>query len=97
MKQVRLVCHACTADGDFLNLFPSYEESATMYAKTHNPFEEVALKFLSLKDKEPLQTFIMEKLESLKPQVSTVFQTQGDVETDNLLACFASFQSLFHR
>ena len=50
-----------------------------MYAKTRNPFEEVALKFLSLKDKEPLQTFIMEKLESLKPQVSTVFQSQGDI------------------
>ena len=44
-----------------------------MYAKTQNPFEEIALKFLSLQDKEPLQTFIMEKLDSLKPQVGTCF------------------------
>ena len=48
----------------------SYEESAAMFAKTQNPFEEVALKFIRLPDKEPLQTFVMEKLNSLKPQVS---------------------------
>ncbi|KAK7098433.1 vacuolar protein sorting-associated protein 18 homolog isoform X3 [Littorina saxatilis] len=48
-----------------------YEESAALYAKTHNPFEEVALKFIRLPDKEPLQTFIMEKLNSLKPQDKT--------------------------
>ena len=55
-----------------MGVFDSYEESAALYAKTHNPFEEVALKFLGLKDKEPLQTFIMEKLNSLKPQVSAL-------------------------
>ena len=71
--------HALLMNNNKNGLFPSYEESATMYAKTQNPFEEVALKFLSLKDKEPLQTFIMEKLESLKPQVSIVFQSQRDI------------------
>lgn len=48
-----------------------FNDSAAMYAKTQNPFEEVALKFISLKDKEPLQTFILEKLDSLKPQEKT--------------------------
>ncbi|KAK7491492.1 hypothetical protein BaRGS_00017321 [Batillaria attramentaria] len=48
-----------------------YEESATMYARTQNSFEQVALKFIKLPDKEPLQTFIMEKLNSLQPQDKT--------------------------
>lgn len=48
-----------------------YKESAALYAQTQNPFEEVALKFISLEDKGPLQTFIMEKLISLKPQDKT--------------------------
>lgn len=48
-----------------------YKDSAALYAQTHNPFEEVALKFISLEDKGPLQTFIMEKLISLKPQDKT--------------------------
>ncbi|XP_025087260.1 vacuolar protein sorting-associated protein 18 homolog [Pomacea canaliculata] len=48
-----------------------YEESAAMYAQTQNSFEEVALKFIKLSNKEPLQTFIIEKLSSLRPQDKT--------------------------
>lgn len=48
-----------------------YGDSATMYARTQNSFEEVALKFIKLSDKEPLQTFIMEKLNSLHAQDKT--------------------------
>ena len=44
-----------------------------MYAQTHSPFEEVALRFMGLAEKEPLQTFILEKLDSLQPQVCYSF------------------------
>lgn len=48
-----------------------YDESAAMFAQTQNSFEEVALKFIKLPNKEPLQTFIIEKLNLLRPQVRT--------------------------
>jgi len=46
-----------------------YLESAEMYALTQNAFEEVALKFIRLDDKDALRKLLHKKLESLRPQV----------------------------
>ena len=51
-------------------IFLRYLESAEMYAQTQNSFEEVALKFIRLDDKDALRKFLHKKLESLRVQVS---------------------------
>jgi len=43
-----------------------YLDSAKVYAETQTSFEEVALKFLSLEDKDALKQFLMHKLNTLK-------------------------------
>ena len=53
-----------------LPLSSRYLESAEMYAQTQNSFEEVALKFIRLDDKDALRKFLHKKLESLRVQVS---------------------------
>ena len=40
-----------------------------MFAQTQNSFEEVALKFIRLQEKEALKTFLLKKLAGLRPQV----------------------------
>ncbi|XP_064634570.1 vacuolar protein sorting-associated protein 18 homolog [Lineus longissimus] len=48
-----------------------FEESANLYAQTHNSFEEVALKFIQVEEKNALKTFLMKKLSSLSVQDKT--------------------------
>ena len=57
----------------FYTYFFRYLESAEMYAQTQNSFEEVALKFIRLDDKDALRKFLHKKLESLRVQVSYSF------------------------
>ena len=45
-----------------------------MYAQTQNSFEEVALKFIRLDDKDALRKFLHKKLESLRLQVNFMGQ-----------------------
>ena len=51
-----------------------YLDSAEMYAQTQNSFEEVALKFIRLDDKDALRKFLHKKLESLRLQVNFMGQ-----------------------
>lgn len=48
-----------------------YEESAELYAQTHNSFEEIALKFLQSEQDSALRVFLLKKLTSLKSQDKT--------------------------
>lgn len=48
-----------------------YLESAEMYAQTQNSFEEVALKFIRLDNKDALRKFLHKKLDSLRVQDKT--------------------------
>lgn len=48
-----------------------YVESAMHYAKTNTSFEEVTLKFMSIKDKNALKNYLKKKLESLKSSEKT--------------------------
>lgn len=48
----------------------SYQKAAEMFAQTQNSFEEVALKFIRLQEKEALKTFLLKKLAGLRQQVS---------------------------
>lgn len=48
-----------------------YEQSAIHYAETHCSFEEVALKFLQVREVEALKTFLKKKLEGLRSQDKT--------------------------
>ena len=52
----------------WLSIF-SYQKAAEMFAQTQNSFEEVALKFIRLQEKEALKTFLLKKLAGLRPQV----------------------------
>ncbi len=52
-----------------LTIFDSYQRSAEMFAQTQNSFEEVALKFIQLHQKEALKTFLLKKLAGLRLQV----------------------------
>ncbi|KAK7864534.1 hypothetical protein R5R35_007310 [Gryllus longicercus] len=48
-----------------------YEQSALHYAETQCSFEEVALKFMQVREVEALKTFLKKKLEGLRPQDKT--------------------------
>lgn len=48
-----------------------YEESANIYAQTYKSFEEVALKFIQLEQKDALKIFLRKKMDGLKPQDKT--------------------------
>ncbi|KAJ6245120.1 vacuolar protein sorting-associated protein [Anaeramoeba flamelloides] len=43
-----------------------YHQSASVYAKTTLPFEEIALKFLSITDPDPLQIYLVNKVDTIK-------------------------------
>ncbi|KAJ3436077.1 vacuolar protein sorting-associated protein 18 [Anaeramoeba flamelloides] len=43
-----------------------YHQSASVYAKTTLPFEEIALKFLSIPDPDPLQIYLVNKVDTIK-------------------------------
>lgn len=49
----------------------NYEESAILYALTHNSFEEVSLKFLKFEQESALKVFLQQKLKSLKQHNKT--------------------------
>ncbi|XP_052234264.1 vacuolar protein sorting-associated protein 18 homolog [Dreissena polymorpha] len=60
-----------TKQAEFLFNDRRYQKSAEMYAQTQNSFEEVALKFIRLDDKDALRTLLHKKLEALRPQDKT--------------------------
>lgn len=41
-----------------------YKQAAKAYGKTQQPFEEIALKFLSVNDSEALKNYVEHKLEA---------------------------------
>uniref|UniRef100_A0A1I8PFA3 Vacuolar protein sorting-associated protein 18 homolog n=1 Tax=Stomoxys calcitrans TaxID=35570 RepID=A0A1I8PFA3_STOCA len=45
-----------------------YEEAAKIYAETQMPFEEVCLKFIDLREKRPIITYVQKRLETLSPE-----------------------------
>ena len=55
-----------TKEAEHLFASREYSQSAEVYAKTQTSFEEVALKFISLEDKDALKHFLMHKLNTLK-------------------------------
>jgi len=55
-----------TKEAEHLFASRQYLESAKVYAETQTSFEEVALKFIALEDKDALKQFLMHKLNSLK-------------------------------
>ncbi|XP_052823980.1 vacuolar protein sorting-associated protein 18 homolog [Octopus bimaculoides] len=60
-----------TKEADHLFSLKRYKESAVMYANTQSSFEEIALRFINLEDKEPLKAFLTQKLNSLRVQDRT--------------------------
>ena len=57
-----------TKEAEHLFANRRYLESAKIYAETHTSFEEVALKFIALEDKDALKQFLMHKLDTLRSQ-----------------------------
>ena len=49
----------------------SYSFAAKCYAQTQVSFEEVALKFIQVEERQALRMFLLKKLDSLKNQVRT--------------------------
>ena len=49
----------------------SYSSAAKCYAQTQVSFEEVALKFIQVEERQALRMFLLKKLDSLKNQVRT--------------------------
>ena len=47
----------------------SYPGAAKCYAQTQVSFEEVALKFIQVEERQALRMFLLKKLDSLKNQV----------------------------
>ncbi|WAR03107.1 VPS18-like protein, partial [Mya arenaria] len=60
-----------TKQAEFLFNERRYLEAAEMYAQTENSFEEIALKFIRLDDRDALRRLLHKKLESLKNQDKT--------------------------
>ncbi|XP_046364864.1 vacuolar protein sorting-associated protein 18 homolog isoform X1 [Haliotis rufescens] len=60
-----------TKQAEYLFENRKYEASAAMYAETQNSFEEIALKFIRLPQKEALKTFVQKKLSALRPSDKT--------------------------
>jgi len=55
-----------TKEAEHLFASRKYLDSAKVYAETQTSFEEVALKFIALEDKDALKQFLMHKLNTLK-------------------------------
>ena len=51
----------------FANCNFRYEKAAKLYAQTEASFEEVALKFMEIKQEDALQAFLLEVLTFLSP------------------------------
>ena len=49
----------------------SYEKSASLYALSHKSFEEIALKFIEIKEDEALKQFLVCKADTLSERDST--------------------------
>ena len=55
-----------TKEAEHLFASRKYLDSAKVYAETQTSFEEIALKFIALEDKDALKQFLMHKLNTLK-------------------------------
>ncbi|XP_059179714.1 vacuolar protein sorting-associated protein 18 homolog [Physella acuta] len=60
-----------TKQAEYLFSNGKYEESAAMFARTQNSFEEIALKLIRLPQKDALKMFVQQKLSVLRPQDKT--------------------------
>ena len=49
----------------------SYEKSASLYALSHKSFEEIALKFIQIKEDEALKQFLVCKADTLSERDTT--------------------------
>ncbi|CAH1786190.1 unnamed protein product [Owenia fusiformis] len=49
----------------------NFGKSALLYAQTQNSFEEIALKFIQVDEKNALKSFLIKKLSGLRPQDKT--------------------------
>ena len=52
-----------------INYHYSYTNAAKCYAQAQVSFEEVALKFIQVEERQALRMFLLKKLDSLKNQV----------------------------
>lgn len=52
-----------------INCHYSYTNAAKCYAQAQVSFEEVALKFIQVDERQALRMFLLKKLDSLKNQV----------------------------
>ena len=64
----------CKFKWKLLNATFRYQQSAQLYALTQVSFEEVALKFLQVRDSDALKVFLLKKMGSLKTTVSWLAQ-----------------------
>ena len=64
----------CKFKWKLLNTTFRYQQSAQLYALTQVSFEEVALKFLQVRDSDALKVFLLKKMGSLKTTVSWLAQ-----------------------
>ena len=74
MRFARLPAHkdqVAVAHGDHLVAHGRYVEAAGVYGRSSKSFEEVALTFLENGEQDALRTYLLEKLVTLKPSVST--------------------------
>ena len=61
-----------------LILLHRYRQAATYYALTQISFEEVALKFIQVKERESLKMFLLKKMVNLKQQARFFFGKKFD-------------------
>lgn len=59
------------AQADYYVKRGDHEAAAVIYAKTNQAFEEVALRFVEINQKDALKTYLTEKLKSLSPSAKT--------------------------
>ncbi|CAG2175399.1 unnamed protein product, partial [Oppiella nova] len=67
LKTDRIIC----AEADYYFAKKNYEKSASLYAISHKCFEEIALKFIQIKEDEALKQFLVCKLDTLSPKDTT--------------------------
>ena len=65
------------AHGDHLVAHGKYVQAAQVYGRSSKSFEEVALTFLESGEQDALRTYLLAKLVTLKPSVSTFLPAPG--------------------
>ena len=55
----------------------SFQQAAAYYALTQISFEEIALKFIQVKDPEALKMFLLKKMVNLRQQVKSILLSKN--------------------